>query len=272
MEKTTIVLMGYNLERITKNQDIIFSKYDSYYEYIDKIIFIWNNQTISIPPIRKTKNIKQVIIKANRNSLCNRHFLVYKYVETNSVLIVDDDIVLEKLLVKDLILEWKKHQDDIIGSSGRCYDQNGNYYFENILNPNYKTLTIGQTMMYHKKYMLYFEKHKELHKIVDQTTCDDLVFQIMIHSLNSKNCSRIVNSKGKTIHLNSTAAVSSKPNWGAIRSKSIKDAIKYFSQDNNKRKLDVTNYNLNQKIITTREYLIIIFLIIILLIILNLLK
>ena len=236
--------MGYNLERITKNQDIIFSKYDSYYEYIDKIIFIWNNQTISIPPIRKTKNIKQVLI-------------------------VDDDIILEKLLVKDLILEWKKHQDDIIGSSGRCYDKNGNYYFKNILKSNYKTLTIGQTMMYHKKYMLYFEKHKEIHKLVDQTHCDDLVFQIMVHSLNSKNCTRIVNSKCKTIHLNSTAALSSNPNWGKIRSKSIKDAIKYFSPDNNNKiKFDLTDHNLNKKIITDRKYLIIIFLIIVLLIIL----
>ena len=33
---------------------------------------------------------------------------------------MDDDIVLEKLLIKDLILEWQKHQNDIIGSSGEC--------------------------------------------------------------------------------------------------------------------------------------------------------
>ena len=38
MLKTTVIIMGYNLQRINNNKDILFKHYDTMSDQIDKII------------------------------------------------------------------------------------------------------------------------------------------------------------------------------------------------------------------------------------------
>lgn len=224
--KTTIILTGYNINRLKNNKNIIFNTYDKLSEYIDQIIFIWNNQDISMPELPKTNNIKTTIIKPTINSICNRHHIAYNYILTDSVLIVDDDIVIDKVLIKDLINKWTNNKNNIIGYKGRSYDMYGNYQYKQFI---YNTsLTIGQTMMYHKKYMLEFAKHKYLHKYFSNH--DDIVFQIMVHSLNHKNCTKIVKTNGILQKLNSDEGVSSNPNWLKLRTNAVRKALKYFDK------------------------------------------
>ena len=89
-------MIGYNVEIFNKNKNKIFKNYDKFYKYFDKFIFIWNNLNSEIPNIKFTKNLKVEIIKSEKNSLCNRHFIPYDIINTDSVLIIDDDIILSE--------------------------------------------------------------------------------------------------------------------------------------------------------------------------------
>ena len=127
MTKTTIVMMGYNVIRLNKNKNIIFTEYDKCSKFIDKFVFIWNNQTEPMPMINKMKNIPMIIINAKKNSLCNRHHIAYKHISTESALIIDEDILLDNQCIYDLIHLWKKNKNDVIGIYERSYDMFGNY-------------------------------------------------------------------------------------------------------------------------------------------------
>ena len=226
MKKTTIIITGYNVDRINKNKDVIFERYDSLSEYIDKIIFIWNNQKEPMPYIKPLNNVELVKIKASKNSIANRHHIVYPEVNTESALIIDEDIVLDKQCIRDLINKWEKDKEYVIGLAERRYDMFGNYGRGN------NVLTIGQTMMYHKKYMKEFANYKDLHTMIDNNDWrhqDDLVFQIMVHSINNKNCTKVVNSRGVIKNLDKSGAVSEVPNWKHKRTKAVRTALKYFN-------------------------------------------
>tara|TARA_E500000178_G_scaffold323295_1_gene348752 strand:- start:1849 stop:2691 length:843 start_codon:yes stop_codon:yes gene_type:complete len=231
MLKTTVIIMGYNLERINNNKDILFKHYDTMSDLIDKIIFIWNNLEKPMPDINM-KNVELVKIKAKKNSLCNRHYIVYDHINTESALIIDEDIILSSRTITDLIKTWLINKDSVIGLRKRSYDKLGKYYGDLVeqdhIHRDNPILTIGQTMMYHKKYMKEFEKHKELHHFIDKidpAISEDLGFQLMVHSINKKPSTIII--KGEIKELSSVGAIS-KSHSPEKRNLDRSNAIRYF--------------------------------------------
>lgn len=238
MLKTTLIMIGYNIERFNKNKDIIFNNYDKLYKYFDKFIFIWNNLNSSIPKINLPKNLKVEIIKSKENSLCNRHYIPYKNINTQSVLIIDDDIILSDNCIKGLINTWEKNKNCLIGLDKRYYDKFGNYKIKKD-NSNDTLLTIGQTMMYHKKYMLEFKKNKKLRNYVDNldpSRSDDIALQLMINFINKKPSTIVLDKNCGLKILDSSGAVSEHKDRFALRSKSIKYILKYFKNIDNEKK------------------------------------
>lgn len=225
--KTTIVFMGYNTIRINKNIKVIINNYDNLSKYINKLIFIWNNQKEPIPTFNYPKMIEFCIIKATKNSLCNRHFIIYDKVDTESVIIVDDDVILDEKNIIDLIDNWQKNKDMVIGLVGRSFDKFGNYY----LLPNKENIiTLGQTMMYHKKYMLEFAKHKTIHDFIDNkdpSKSDDIAIQLMIQSINNHPSTKVIYSN-TLVNLDSSGAISNQCSRMKYRSDAIRFYIKYF--------------------------------------------
>lgn len=224
--KTTMIITGHNVHRINTNKSTIFEYYDSFSDYIDKIIFIWNNQTEPMPDINPLNNVNLVKIKGPTNSLDNRHHMVYSEVHTESALIVDEDIVLDKQSIKDLITTWEKNKEYVIGLTKRRYDMFGNYH------TGHNILTIGQTMMYDKKYMKEYAKlrQKQCFKSHENWKLhDDLVFQLMVHSINNKNCTKIATSRGVIRYLDDTGGVSLAKGWVSERTNTIREALKYFN-------------------------------------------
>lgn len=226
--KTTIILLGYNCDRINKNKKTIINQYDKLSKYIDKIIFIWNNQSEPMPDLIQPTNIKLLQVKAKKNSLCNRHFTIYDKVETESVIVVDDDIILDEKNVFDLIDNWKNNKSFIIGLVGRSFDKLGNY---NLLPSKKNIITLGQTMMYHKKYMLEFSKHKILHDFIDNkdpSKSDDIAFQLMVRSINKYPSTKVIYSNTIT-NLDSSGAISNHSFRNKYRSDAIRYSLNYFN-------------------------------------------
>lgn len=233
MSKTTLIIMGYNNQRMVHNKETIFQTYGKMKSCLDKIIFIWNNQEQKVPIIPEI-DVDLKIISTKRNSLCNRHYLAYKYVNTESVLLVDDDMYLQKGLVEDLISIWDKNKHKVIGYSKRGYTESGDYHYTS--DSEFKAckyiITIGQTLMYHKKYMLEFAKDLKLQYFIDNidaSRSDDLSLQMMVKKFISKEPSIIVNSNYKIIELHSEGSVSGHKNRKQLRSQAIRWLYLYFN-------------------------------------------
>ena len=237
MLKTTVIIMGYNLERINNNKDILFKHYDTMSDLIDKMIFIWNNLEKPMPDINM-KNVELVKIKAEKNSLCNRHYVVYDYLKTDSALIIDEDITLSRKTIKNLIEKWNENKNCVIGLRKRSYDKSGQYYGDLVeeerVHKNNTILTIGQTMMYHKKYMKDFEKLKDLHHYIDKidpAISEDLGFQLMVHSINKKPSTIVINGEIKDLSsVGSISASYSSQKRNVDRSNAIRHFLKYFKK------------------------------------------
>jgi len=82
--------------------------------------------------------------------------------------------------------------------------------------------------------MLEFAKHTKLHYFIDNedpSRSEDLIFQIMVFMLDSKNCIRYVKTNGKKRELDSTGAVSGHKRRAYFRSCAIRYALKYFKKE-----------------------------------------
>ena len=115
----------------------------------------------------------------------------------------------------------------VIGLVGRSFDKFGNYY----LLPNKENvITLGQTMMYHKKYMLEFAKHKTIHDFIDNkdpSKSDDIAIQLMIQSMNNRPSTKVIYSN-TLVNLDSSGAISNQSSRKKHRSNAIRFYIKYF--------------------------------------------
>ena len=225
--------MGYNTDRLINNGEYIFSNYGNM-NCVHRIIFIWNNTTKDCPI--QTQNYPKVIqMNALKNSLCNRYILPYENIDTDIVLTVDDDVFFTESTILNMINLYVANPCCIIGASPRCYDLFGNYWKQPLKNKNCFKLTIGQCMMFNKKYMLEFRKYPDLHDLVDNGICyhcDDIVFQFVI--LNSDENSNVLTvDKWDRYNLNNNGGCCQINGWNKIRNNTIKYCIKYFNMKSN---------------------------------------
>ena len=172
-EKTTLVLMGFSPKRIP-NYEILFKSYGSMTNVLDKIIFIWNNQDVDPPKIPST-DVSIKIWKSQVNSMVNR-YRVYDYVDTVSVLTVDDDVLLSGLLIKDMIKTFYMDQSALIGLDERSFTKN-KYSFRKT---NANKLVIGKTMMWNKKYTKEFLLDNALVSFSEENPCEDIAMNFLI--------------------------------------------------------------------------------------------
>tara|TARA_B110000858_G_scaffold181876_1_gene220716 strand:- start:4257 stop:7181 length:2925 start_codon:yes stop_codon:yes gene_type:complete len=216
-EKTTLVLMGFSPKRIP-NYEILFKSYGSMTNVLDKIIFIWNNQDVDPPKIPST-DVSIKIWKSQVNSMVNR-YRVYDYVDTVSVLTVDDDVLLSGLLIKDMIKTFYMDQSALIGLDERSFTKN-KYSFRKT---NANKLVIGKTMMWNKKYTKEFLLDNDLVSFSEENPCEDIAMNFLIRHSTGKE-PRIIKMTYEKFrkNLNETDGLSIDPttNWQVERNNCI---------------------------------------------------
>ena len=100
---------------------------------------------------------KLILKSFNINSMNNR-FRISREVMTESVLIVDDDMMLQKPLVECMVQHWIAEKDRIFGLDAKA-THNGEYRYAKQGEYSY---VVGKTMLFHKKYLDLYLADKEI--------------------------------------------------------------------------------------------------------------
>jgi hypothetical protein len=130
-EKITLIItlfytnrMGFILNVLKRYQEI------PYAQLIDKIIIVWNNIYMSIPP-QLYDDKRLVIIKSEVNTLNNRWILPIPHVKTSAVVMYDDDMFVRYEAFECMFKTWKQNPDRMISHYVRAIDTT------NISDPKY---------------------------------------------------------------------------------------------------------------------------------------
>lgn len=138
---TTIVLMGYHVERAT-NYAMLFSEYTQM-RSVDKVIFIWNNKQDPPPDIPYGVHL----IRAPQNDLYNRYVLGQELIDSPYVLTLDDDIVFTEDLIMCLVTASRNYPNRLIGTDYRTINSVTREYAASPYDMYDASMVIGKTMM-----------------------------------------------------------------------------------------------------------------------------
>ena len=229
LNKTTIILMGYNTKRIP-NYKTVFKTYGSMTDVIDKIIFIWNNQN-DLPPKIPNTDVYVQLVKGDKNLLTNR-YKMSRYVTTSSVITVDDDVILPRNTILVMLKEYNKNPNLLIGLDDRSYTDDGKY-IPRMTETTVNKLVIGKTMMWNKKYGDILFQHKDVVEYVNTVHpgCDDIAMNFLIKSITKKEPIRLL--KVDRRNLPEIGGLSLKPGWYEIRNECVSFMLKYFKTNSN---------------------------------------
>eukprot|EP01035_Chromulina_nebulosa_P025395 gene25395-33145_t len=131
-EKITLIITLFYTNRMGFIMNVLKQYQETpYVQLIDKIIIIWNNIYMSIPPqLYDLKSL--VIIKSEVNSLNNRWVLPIPHVKTSAIVMYDDDMFVRYYEALDCMFKtWKQNPDRMISQYVRAIDTT------NISDPKY---------------------------------------------------------------------------------------------------------------------------------------
>ena len=174
-DKITVVLMGYKPAR-SHNYLQLFKAYTAMRNTVTRVVFIWNNLEINPPPVPPDVHL----IRASRNDMMNRYALTKDYPHTNSILTVDDDVVLSEGLLRCMLIQLLAHNTSIIGLDARSVEPGTGNYMSGPPTLDRPVIIIGKTMLMHERvHRRAADLPKEFRKAVQKggvcESCDDLV-------------------------------------------------------------------------------------------------
>ena len=106
--KVTVILMGYKPAR-SNNYLQLFEGYTAMRNTVERVVFIWNNLETDPPPVPPEVHL----IRASRNDMMNRYTLTKDFPHTNSILTVDDDVLLSEGLLRCMLIQLLAHNASI---------------------------------------------------------------------------------------------------------------------------------------------------------------
>ena len=224
--KTTLVLMGYSSKRIP-NYEKIFSTYKDMDNVLEKIIFIWNNPS-EAPPKMPQGKVHIQYWKASKNSMVNR-YRILDYVTTESVLTVDDDVLLSSKLIQNMIQSFNNDKTNLVGLDPRSFTNDGKYSFDK---SEKNKLVIGKTMMWNIKYASIFLNDKELTRFSEANPCEDIAMNFLIRHLTKKEPIIVEMTKTafrKNLKEADGLSINPKTNWIEERNNCVTYMMKRFS-------------------------------------------
>ncbi|CAC5389241.1 EXTL3 [Mytilus coruscus] len=110
-------------------------------------------------------------ITPEENSMNNR-FNVSKYLHTDAVLIVDDDVLLNEALISLMLYRWLENTDRLLGLDGRFV--HSGYQYSGYSHGHNSSLVIGKTMLFHRKYLEQYMNDKVLVEWNQPRFCEDI--------------------------------------------------------------------------------------------------
>tara|TARA_B110000240_G_scaffold194853_1_gene243241 strand:+ start:387 stop:1271 length:885 start_codon:yes stop_codon:yes gene_type:complete len=173
--KVTVILMGYKPAR-SNNYLQLFEGYTAMRNTVERVVFIWNNLETDPPPVPPEVHL----IRASRNDMMNRYTLTKDFPHTNSILTVDDDVLLSEGLLRCMLIQLLAHNASIVGLDARRVEPGTGNYMSGPPTLDKPVVIIGKTMLMHERvHRRAAEIPDALRKAVQKggvcESCDDLV-------------------------------------------------------------------------------------------------
>lgn len=172
----TIIITGFDQRRMK-----LLERSINYYcgnllmDVVHKVILVWNNPGLDGLNIASSECL--LVLKMNQNRLNNRWIMTIKHIETEAVLQLDDDLLIEKESILCLYSVWKANQKYIVGPFARRI-YNGQYIFQEVHLGEYNMI-IGRCMMHHVSLMKHYQDLPG--KLTEADIgCDDVLFNAAI--------------------------------------------------------------------------------------------
>ena len=173
-EKTTLVMMAYSVHR-AGNWNRIRSSYCHMPDVFEKILFIWQNPTQD-PPVFTQCSLPLKVIKTTANSMNNR-YRYYAEVSTRTTFSVDDDVLVPKNLIYDMI--QMSASTDLVGLDARSFSSDGSYSFWGFMYPN--KLVLPKTWILPVQYWKTYVNDQVLQNFIDRgNACEDLAMNFIV--------------------------------------------------------------------------------------------
>mmetsp|Transcript_82514 Transcript_82514/g.145636 ORF Transcript_82514/g.145636 Transcript_82514/m.145636 type:complete len:1803 (+) Transcript_82514:2-5410(+) len=204
----TVVTMAHGRDRL----DGLISTLNMYRmsdHLLHEIVLIWNNQT-DLEPIRilrekisESEGIPVRVLQADANSMNNR-FAVWPALQTEGVIIQDDDLWISPSSLELLVKAWQSQPERLLGSvnervdvqpqdvaSGssyrlkevnpKCYDVEGSDISScDFPTPNYAIL-LPHPWALSQSYLQEYMKHPKATRLVDDMkNCDDIYLNAVV--------------------------------------------------------------------------------------------
>lgn len=172
----TLIVMTFN--RTEQLRHIL--EISKRYKGLQKAIIVWNNTEVEIPDL---PDLPTLVLKMKKNSLNNKFLNISQFVETEAVVMFDDDLYLNPDDLDFLLTIWQANQERICGPNCRQYfvDESGEilYHF-NIVKEYCFVLT--NCCVFHRKYLNYYtEVDVQLLQLIDKNmNGEDLLFNFVV--------------------------------------------------------------------------------------------
>ncbi|KAK4047104.1 hypothetical protein OIO90_006306 [Microbotryomycetes sp. JL221] len=146
--------------------------------FIHKVLLVWNEPTTSTPPFTVPQHV--TIVANHVNSLNNRWVETLPLIDTQAVLVLDDDIQITSSAVECLLNVWRDHPNRLVGPFARR--RTGNKYEVDELvavKGSSYSFILPRVMVTSKQHLItyarpQFESHRRYVDTQD-AHCDDLL-------------------------------------------------------------------------------------------------
>jgi hypothetical protein len=236
-DRVTVVLMGYTPAR-SNNYLQLFKGYTAMRNTVERVVFIWNNLETNPPPVPPEVHL----IRASRNDMMNRYTLTKDYPHTNSILTVDDDVLLSEGLLRCMLFQLLTHNASIIGLDARSVESGTGNYMNDAPTLDTPVVIIGKTMLMHERVHRRAAEapdalRKAVHKGGVWESCDDLVMNAVATAASGMGPVQLRHNIWPHVRtrLPAPGDVSSTSNWygpDGRRSACVRWLFEHFGDDN----------------------------------------
>ncbi|KAM9719320.1 exostosin-like 2 isoform 1-T1 [Menidia menidia] len=188
-DKFTIIIQTYN------RTDILLKLLNHYQAvpHLQRVIVVWNNVKEQTP-VKLWDSLGphpvQVVFKEQRSNLMRNRLQPFPEIDTDAVLMLDDDTLVS---VPDLIFAfsvWKQFSDQIVGFVPRKHVSTGGVYSygsfelqdpETAGGDRYSMVLIGAAFFHRRYLQLFQDQPQAVRDLIDETqNCDDIAVNFAV--------------------------------------------------------------------------------------------
>lgn len=229
LEQFTVVILSYDRDTSLK---ATLEHLDGL-PYLQKVIVVWNGITRKLPDDWPKIHVPIHFTNPGTNKINNR-FLPLDLIETEAILMLDDDVIIKQDAIHLGFRVWREYRDRLVGFMIRKhsgYGNSTNYVAEGSCE---YSMVITDSAFFHKDYLRrYTEELPEAvqNLVNEKMNCEDIAMNFLVAHATQKPPLKVTKHQKQNCHFDCSKGLSVRPSHYQART----DCIRFF--------MDVYGYN-----------------------------